>query len=79
MKVYLFLLMLLASFPGLTQENENKDEEKIPEFGTKVLPQKQEDASVPNPFQIGPYKDGNYLYTNPDRDPDARNSAENPP
>lgn len=72
MKVYVFLIMFIISVPGFTQDKEVQEtdpqgQSKIPEVGTKVLPQEQEEnSSIPNPFQTGPYEAGKYIYADPE-------------
>lgn len=68
----IILIMIVMSFSGFAQEpegQENKETKKVPEIGRKVLPQEQEEnPSMPNPFLIGPYKDGKYIYSIPEEE-----------
>lgn len=84
MKFFLFFMLMFPTIlpaqektiysqtPSTVKERYREDE--VPPKGIKAVPQLQEDNSIENPFKIGPYKDGKYQYTNPDREPDENNS-----
>lgn len=75
----LFSLSLLLSLPVIAQEEKNippEKEEVTAESRQKQEEQEQSETSVENPFKIGPYENGKYLFKNPDRKPEEEEAAE---
>ena len=68
MKILLSFILLTFLNIGFGQDDrveEKYEEDNIPQKGIKPVPELQEDSSIPNPFPVGPYKNGEYQYVQP--------------
>ncbi|MCM2348723.1 MAG: hypothetical protein NDI69_01800 [Bacteriovoracaceae bacterium] len=62
MKIILSILLLSLSALTYAQDTSPEKIEEPLQETPDIQPQKQEEGSVLNPFQTGPYKNGQYEY-----------------